>query len=485
VFDPASLEEVPWMTDLLDCPPEFSWPLVMSPAHPRAVGSFGLEAQGWIESELALTLRWWQRLALRRQYEHDAEGELVWGTLLESTPRRSGKSLRMYATAMERLAHPARFGEPQTVLHTGSDLLICREVWSLGWPYADRAGWQVLKSNGKESITALDGSRWIVRSQEGVYGYPAGLGLVDEGWAVKPSTVDDGLEPALMERGKPQLWISSTAHRRATSMMRRRMAAAMDEIRAGEVSDVLLMWWGMLADADLDDPATWRGASPHWSAQRGQMIARKLARARAGEGDAESDDPDPVASVVSQYGNSWPDPRRRRPAAGDPVVTVEEWASLATDDRPTGPPAVAAVESWYSEGVTVALAWPLGAERVLVRVIDYPSIPEAARSALNASAPVVLVGKTMVDEPVFTGKRGVEAIGSRMAQTVTDLRWLVDNDVLRHDGGLLLADQVGELRTQRSAEGPRVVSRGRADAVKAAVWAATRARRPRVVAAVF
>jgi HK97 family phage portal protein len=35
---------------------------------------------------------------------------------------------------------------------------------------------------------------------------------------------------------------------------------------------------------------------------------------------------------------------------------------------------------------------------------------------------------------VFTGKRGVEAIGSRMAQTVTDLRWLVDNDVLRPDG---------------------------------------------------
>jgi hypothetical protein len=392
----------------------------------------------------------------------------------------------MFAAAMHRMADADWFGEPQTVLHTGSDLLICREVWALGWAYADdQPGWHVLRSNGKESITATDGSRWLVRSQDGVYGYPAGLALVDEGWAVKPSTVDDGLEPALMERTKPQLWITSTANRRATSLMRRRMATAMAEIGDGSAAsaDTLLMWWGMLEGADLANPEVWRAASPHWSGQRARMIARKLERAQLGEADPEDDDPDPLAAVVSQYGNAWPTSKRRAPK-GAVVVTAQHWAGLEVDDSPTGPPMVAAVESWYSEGVSVALAWPLDGWRVLVKVSDHPNVPEAARAALSARAQVVLVGKTLAGEPAFQAA-AVEAIGSRMSQTATELRQLIDQDVLRHDGGELLADQVGELRTARGPEGPRVVSRHRGDAVKAAVWATARARQPRAVAAIY
>ena len=488
VFDPASLEAVPWLTDLMDSPPEFSWPLVMTPPHSTAVGSYGDVAERWIESELGMTLRWWQRFALRRQYEHDADGELVWSTVVESTPRRSGKSRRMFAVAMHRMADADWFGEPQTVMHTGSDMQICREVWAQGWAYADsHPGWHVLRSNGKETIDAPDGSRWLVRSQDGVYGYPAGLALVDEGWAVKPGTVDDGLEPALMERTKPQLWMTSTANRRATSLMRRRMSTAITEIGDGSATDAdtLLLWWGMPPGADLDDPEVWRAASPHWSEQRRRMIARKLERARVGDVDPADDDPDPIQAIVSQYGNAWPNPGKRRAPVGSLVVASAQWASLEVDATPSTPPMVAAVESWYQEGVSVALAWPLDAWRVLVRVSDHPNVPEAARSALSVGADVVLVGKTLATDPAFDGQPHVEAVGSRMTQTATELRQLIDQDVLRHDGGPLLADQVAELRTQRGPEGPRVVSRHRGDAVKAAVWAVARARQPRQVAAVY
>lgn len=72
-----------------------------------------------------------------------------------------------------------------------------------------------------------------------------------------------------------------------------------------------------------------------------------------------------------------------------------------------------------------------------------------------------------------------------MTEIVPELRRLIDNGVLRHDGSGLLTSQVAELRTQRGPDGPRVVSRGRADAVKAAVWAAARARLPRAVPAVY
>jgi hypothetical protein len=48
---------------------------------------------------------------------------------------------------------------------------------------------------------------------------------------------------------------------------------------------------------------------------------------------------------------------------------------------------------------------------------------------------------------------------------------LVDDDVVRHDGGTDLAEQVLSVRTVPGADGPRVRSVGRMDAVKAAVFA--------------
>jgi hypothetical protein len=48
--------------------------------------------------------------------------------------------------------------------------------------------------------------------------------------------------------------------------------------------------------------------------------------------------------------------------------------------------------------------------------------------------------------------------------------------VLSHDGGELLTEQVLDVRVERSSSGVRVLSRGRTDAIKAAVWAAREAR---------
>ena len=67
----------------------------------------------------------------------------------------------------------------------------------------------------------------MVKAQDAVYGYDVCLGLVDEGWDVKPDTVNEGLEPAALERQSAQVSLTSTAHRRATSMMRSEIAAAM------------------------------------------------------------------------------------------------------------------------------------------------------------------------------------------------------------------------------------------------------------------
>src|SRR6185369_12082778 len=113
-------------------------------------------------------LRWWQRYAIWRQLEHDEEGLLLWKTVLETTPRRSGKSVRLRAMALWRIAHPEVFGdEDQIVLHTGRDVAVVREIHRKAWRWATvRAddGWRVSRGVGQEEVIHDAVHRWLVRS---------------------------------------------------------------------------------------------------------------------------------------------------------------------------------------------------------------------------------------------------------------------------------------------------------------------------------
>jgi hypothetical protein len=77
---------------------------------------------------------------LLRLLEHDRFGELVWTYPLSSTPRRAGKSWLLRALALWRMAHGELLGEPQTVLFTGKDLPVCKEIHSGAWVWASARG---------------------------------------------------------------------------------------------------------------------------------------------------------------------------------------------------------------------------------------------------------------------------------------------------------------------------------------------------------
>jgi hypothetical protein len=121
---------------------------------------------------------------------------------------------------------------------------------------------------------------------------------------------------------------------------------------------------------------------------------------------------------------------------------------------------------------------------VLVRVSDHRTVAEAARSALSASAPVLLVGKSLASDPAFATST-IEPTGSTTKQAITQLRQYVDDDVLRHDGSTVLTSQALALRTLPGADGPRVRSTGRADALKAASWCLDRARQATEAPGIF
>ncbi len=91
-------------------------PHAMTLPHPDAVGSYGWQAVDWVRREMGVELRWFQQLSMVRQLEHDRDGALVWRSVVESTPRRVGKSVRLRCLCCWRVAHADLFGEPQTVL---------------------------------------------------------------------------------------------------------------------------------------------------------------------------------------------------------------------------------------------------------------------------------------------------------------------------------------------------------------------------------
>lgn len=318
-----------WLRPYRTIPGDASAPLAMSPPHPRAVGSYGPTAIEWARTEMKVTYRWWQQLAICRQLEHDAAGDLVWREVVETGPRRIGKSVRLRGTALWRIDNAELFREPQLTMLVSKDLAVGKEIHRPAWPWAERRGWGVLRLNGAQEIETPTGDRWLLRAPNAAYGYDVGYGQVDESWGVDPDAIADGIEPALLERHSPQLHLTSTAHVRASSTMRRRLMVALKNLDP----DVLLLFWGAPPESDWADESIWRLSSPHWSDQRLELMRRKYRAALAGEDDPEIDDPDPVRGWAAQYLNVWP----LLDAEGNGIMP--SWFDLSApppDERPIG-----------------------------------------------------------------------------------------------------------------------------------------------------
>jgi hypothetical protein len=438
--DPMAACESPWLKRFQSIPENAAPPLAMSGPHPRAVGSYGAECIEWARRELGLTVRWWQGLAITRQLEHDAAGELVWREIIDSGPRRIGKSVRLRIVALWRTANAERIGEKQLSMLVSKDLAVGKEIHRGSWRWAEQVGWKVIRLNGGQEVEAPDESRWLLRAPTAAYGYDVGYGQVDESWGVDPQAITDGIEPALLERLWSQLHLTSTAHVRATSLMRRRLLAA---LRDSDL-DVLLMLWGARPDADIGLEATWRSASPHWSQARRDLVARKFAAAMAGQDEPEFDDPDPVRGWAAQYLNVWP-----LLLAADDVV-MPKWGACASAEPPGGVAALGvAVDPdrvWISVGSCSNDAVPhLGAVSVLRggdtvvlrRRLDTDRafvVAEVARIQRELGIPVVI-----------DRKGGADALGKSLDDAGVDVTWVSRDDFATASAGLFDAVAAGEV----------------------------------------
>lgn len=416
-----------------------------------------------------MRLRWWQRLVLARVLEVDADESLVWLSVLLSTPRQVGKSWLLRALAMWRIHQRGRFGEEQTVMHISRGLSASREVQRAArvWARTRKAdGYGAREQNGAQEVSCPDGSRWLIRDQDGVYSYSASLALVDEAWGVDPAHIDEGLEPTLPERAGPQLVLVSTAHRRCTPLMVRRRAAALERMSAP--GNGLIVEWSAPAGAELDMAAA-RAASPFWSPGRETLAAAALERALAGGGDPAGGD-DPADAFDTQHLNRWPTAPTRPSGRPESLLAEGVWAGLADLNVAAPPSPVVAVEDRTGAGCAVAASGALPGSRLLVWGREFSSRAEAAAWIRMLAPQVVLAGAALIGDETLAGLPVRKAGQAETSAGLPKLRELAGEGRLVHDGGPELAQAMGAARVAERAAG-LTITVGRAELVRVAAWA--------------
>jgi hypothetical protein len=483
---------VPWLAGLRVVPADAVWPRLMTVPHPRAVGSLGAEFIGWAQDRTGLGLRWWQRLVATRLLEHDDLGRLVWETLVLTMARQLGKSWLLRELLLWRIHQGERFGEPQDVLHTGKDLAVCKEVQRPAriWAKA-RPEYRVREVNGQEEIELLaDGSRWMLRAKEAVYGYSVSCGAADEAWKVRASSIEEGLTPTMAERSQPQLLLVSTAHRLATALMLERRQLALGDLEGGDGD--LLIEWSAPADAGLEDVAAWRLASPHWTRKRERLISKRLDAVLNGE-TQDPEEPDPERSFRAQWLNQWPREKTEPPGTVQDLLTAGVWASLRAAEPLEGVgPVFVSVEDDFGLGAAVAAVAPLDDGRLEVDgwLCDTwdAAIADVERLASIREIRELHVGASLLERMPVDGTLPAArpAVAAQARNGLALLRDLAAGGQITHDQTPDLDQAIGMAQVKEStSSGLYLLANGPAHLVKALAWAVSAAHRPARVPAVF
>lgn len=478
--------DVSWLDVLREVPDDAIWPRLMTVPHPRAVGSLWPEVAEWAAARRAVRWRWWQLLVAARLLEVDAAGRLVWETILLTVARQVGKTHWLHDICAWRLEQGARFGGPQAVLSIAKDLAVVRRMQtpSRSRALGDEEMYAVRSVNGQEGITYLpDGSEWMIRAKDSAYSLTLCFVTADEAWKIGAASIDDGVIPAMVEPEQTQLLLVSTAHRQSTSLMIGRRASALDRLFDPDPDGgLLLVEWSAPRDGDLHDPEIWRQASPHWTAKRQRVIAQRLAAAESGESD-DPDEPDPIASVETQWLNRWPLRRTALPK-GAPLVEAEAWVGLVTPEGASPGDLWVSVEDNYGRGACFVAVADLGDGmfEVDARLCDDRDQALAEAEALMAGWPAateLVVSPSMIVD----GATKVTATDTHFGLSL--VRSMVRQGRLVHDETPDLDVQLAWTRVREAPGGGLVVTAGeRTDLVRALAWALRVAVHPRMLAAV-
>jgi len=389
-----------------------------------------------------MELRGWQRYALDRALEYDADEKLIWSAIIITVGRQSGKSFLSRAVCMWRLHHQKHFGEEQTILHVANKRSTAMEVMRPAGLWAtDTYGKTAVKwGNETAGITLPTGDRWLVHAANdsaGV-GYSCSMVFVDEAWKVKREVVDDALSPTMAEREQPQIYLVSTAGDSQSDLMMAYRQRALDRLDDDEPGSVLLLEWSAPAESDPNLVETWKWGSPEWNDKREGFLAQQWARIEE-------------SAWRREYLNQW-------------VIRSDHWlkdsmwnGTLDTEAQlPTDGVWSVAVECDFDGmGHAVAIAAPNPEGLIVVRVTTHRTIKEVDEQLekIRAQHPslYVQVTPTYVDR---LRQKFDTLVGQREAVSATQiLQDLFSRKQLRHDGSQVLQEHFANSSISRRQGG--------------------------------
>lgn len=439
------------------------------------LGSYGERAAEWLRDVYGMDLRGWQRHALDRALEHDAEGQLIWPTVIITVGRQSGKSYLARAVCMWRLHHADLFGETQTIMHVANKRSTAMEVLRPAGLWAvERYGKKAARwGNENAGIELPTGDRWLVHAANdsaGV-GYSVSMLFVDEAWKIKEEVVTASLAPTMAERAQGQMWLVSTAGDSTSDLMIGYRQRALDRLESDDPGSILLLEWSAPAEADPDDVETWKFGSPEWTPKREEFLRQQWNNVEE-------------SAFRQQYLNQW-------------IIRSNHWMKDSwwkeTLDPDVQLPQSAtwsiAVESDFDGmGHAVAIAAPLDDGTIVVRATTHRTIKEVDErlAAIRREHPSVYVQVT----PGYVDRlreRFDSLVGQREAAAATqNILDLFDRRAIRHDGSQILQEHFAGSTISRRQGGwvlTAPMGRGGVYAARATMFALAQAcKTPRPVA---
>ncbi len=307
----------------------------------------------------------WQQYVVDVALELDPETGLpVYGEVVLTVPRQSGKTTLLLAAMVHRALLMYRPGRPQNILYAAQTRQDARKKWEddhvkiLESHKEFRKQFRVRLTNGNEAILWKNGSKhgFVANTEKAGHGETLDMGVIDEAFAHEDARLEQAFKPATSTREDAQIWILSTAGNARSTYLRSKVDTGRQNVAAGLDQDTCYFEWSAPPESDPGDPETWRACMP----ALGHTISEKKIA-----GFYQSM---PLAEFRRAYLNQWPDD------APDEWLVISEsaWKGLENGrSQIVGPIAIAVDVNQERSFGTIAVAGKNAAGKYHVEIAEY------------------------------------------------------------------------------------------------------------------
>lgn len=270
---------------------------------------------------------------------------LWYGEIRVTVQRQAGKTTKALARHLDRQKNGARrgWGRRPTTIYMAQTAMASQDKMLEEWvpaiedsPYlADVA--QVIRSNGRAAVRFNPpGGRLITAppSKSGGHGVTGvDLADIDEAFAHRDGTPEQGIGPTMITRVSPQIYITSTAGTKESEYLWGKVDDGRARCQSGKFGRIGYFEWSALKEDDLTDPAVLLRTHP--AAGLTQPIDALLAAI-----DRMASSKEGMDGARRAYGNIWTSSALRIiPAAAwaaclDLESTIVGRVTLAADASP-------------------------------------------------------------------------------------------------------------------------------------------------------